>query len=32
MWNAMKIMAENSEKIWKIGKKIVTWYGKYRKK
>ena len=31
MWNAMKNMSENSEKIWKIGKKIVTWYGKYRK-
>ena len=32
MWNAMENMAENSEKIWKILKKIVTWYGKYRRK
>ena len=32
MRNAMENMAENSEKIWKIWKKIVTWYGKYRRK
>ena len=32
MWNAMAYMAENSEKIWKIWKNIMTWYGKYRKK
>ena len=30
MWNAMENMAENNEKIWKIWKKIVKWYGKYR--
>ena len=32
MWNAMENWAENSEKIWKIWKKIVTWYGNYRRK
>jgi hypothetical protein len=26
MWNVMQNMAENSEKIWKIWKKIVKWY------
>jgi hypothetical protein len=25
MWNVMENMAENSEKIWKIWKKIVKW-------
>jgi hypothetical protein len=29
MWNVMENMAENSEKIWK---KIVKWYGQYRRK
>jgi hypothetical protein len=28
----VKIMAEYSEKMWKIWKKIVKWYGKYGKK
>ena len=28
----MENMEENSEKIWKIQKKIVKWYGKYRRK
>jgi hypothetical protein len=29
MWNVMENMAENSEKKWK---KIVKWYGQYRRK
>jgi hypothetical protein len=32
MWNVMENMAENCEKIWKIWKKIVKWYGKHRRK
>ena len=32
MWNAMENMAENSEKIWKIWKKIVKWDEKYGRK
>ena len=32
MLNAMENMDENSLKIWKIWKKIMKWYGKYRRK
>jgi hypothetical protein len=28
----MENMEENCEMIWKIWKKIVKWYGKYRRK
>ena len=32
MWNDMGKMEENSEKRGKILKKIVKWFGKYRRK
>jgi hypothetical protein len=32
MWNDIENMEENSEKIWKIQKKIVKRYGKYGRK
>jgi hypothetical protein len=32
LWNDMENREENCEMIWKIGKKIVKWYGKYGRK
>ena len=31
-WKDMESMEENIEKIWKMRKKIVKWYGNYRRK